>query len=82
MTDAPDLVVTSRDGTSIAGYRSGTPGGPPLILVHGASADHTTSFPCFAVTVDLVVLTVRGDALCALAVRRGVAPCRGENSYV
>ena len=35
-------------------------------------------FPSFAVTVDLVVLTVRDDALCALLVRRGVAPYRGR----
>jgi 8-oxo-dGTP diphosphatase len=32
----------------------------------------------FAVTVDLVVLTIREDALCALAIRRGVAPYRGR----
>lgn len=30
----------SPDGTSIAWFRSGT--GPPLLLVHGTSADHTT----------------------------------------
>ncbi|NJQ01959.1 NUDIX hydrolase [Streptomyces zingiberis] len=34
-------------------------------------------FPPFAVTVDLVVLTVRRDALCALAVRRGESPFQG-----
>ncbi|MDI5966390.1 NUDIX domain-containing protein [Streptomyces sp. SL13] len=33
-----------------------------------------TAYPPFAVTVDLVVLTVRSHALCALAVRRGEAP--------
>ncbi len=33
-----------------------------------------TSYPPFAVTVDLVVLTVRRHALCALAVRRGEPP--------
>lgn len=33
--------------------------------------------PPFAVTVDLVVLTVRADALCALVVRRGEEPHRG-----
>ena len=33
--------------------------------------------PTFAVTVDLVVLTVRDDALCALVVRRGVDPFAG-----
>jgi 8-oxo-dGTP diphosphatase len=32
----------------------------------------------FAVTVDLVVFTIRADALCALAIRRGVAPYRGR----
>lgn len=33
--------------------------------------------PKFAVSVDLVVLTVRDDALCALVVRRGIEPYRG-----
>jgi pimeloyl-ACP methyl ester carboxylesterase len=63
VTDAPDLVVTSRDGTSIAGYRSGTPTGPPLILVHGASADHTTFRvlgPALADRFDLVAVDRRG----------------------
>jgi 8-oxo-dGTP diphosphatase len=32
----------------------------------------------FAVTVDLVVLTIRDGALCALLVRRGLAPYRGR----
>ena len=36
----PERVVTSRDGTPIAVFSSGD--GPPVILVHGASADHTT----------------------------------------
>jgi pimeloyl-ACP methyl ester carboxylesterase len=31
--------VISRDGTSIAFSRSGV--GPPLVLVHGSTADHT-----------------------------------------
>ncbi|HEX6050540.1 MAG TPA: alpha/beta hydrolase [Gemmatimonadaceae bacterium] len=35
-------VVNSRDGTPIAFWRSGT--GPPLVLVHGATADHTTTW--------------------------------------
>jgi 8-oxo-dGTP diphosphatase len=34
--------------------------------------------PPFAVTVDLVVLTLTGDELCALVVRRGVTPHLGE----
>jgi pimeloyl-ACP methyl ester carboxylesterase len=33
-------VVRSADGTGIAVFVSGT--GPPLVLVHGAAADHTT----------------------------------------
>jgi 8-oxo-dGTP diphosphatase len=32
----------------------------------------------FAVTVDLVVLTIRENALCALAIRRGVPPYEGR----
>ena len=38
--DAPSRVVRSADGTEIAVFTSGV--GPPLILVHGAAADHTT----------------------------------------
>lgn len=37
-----------------------------------------TAFPPFAVTVDLVVLTVRRHVLCALAVRRGEPPHQGR----
>jgi pimeloyl-ACP methyl ester carboxylesterase len=36
----PDLLITSRDGTPIALFTSGN--GPPLILVHGTTGDHTT----------------------------------------
>ncbi|THV29467.1 NUDIX hydrolase [Glycomyces paridis] len=36
------------------------------------------NYPVFAVTVDLVVLTVRGDELCVLLVRRGCEPHLGE----
>jgi pimeloyl-ACP methyl ester carboxylesterase len=39
-SDAPSRVVRSADGTQIAVFSSGV--GPPLILVHGAAADHTT----------------------------------------
>src|SRR5215469_8607944 len=35
--------ITSKDGTMIAYQRSGT--GPPLVLVHGATADHTRWVP-------------------------------------
>jgi pimeloyl-ACP methyl ester carboxylesterase len=34
--------VTSKDGTRIAFWRSGT--GPPLLLVHGMVADHSTTW--------------------------------------
>ncbi|MBB0245995.1 NUDIX domain-containing protein [Streptomyces alkaliphilus] len=37
-----------------------------------------SAFPPFAVTVDLVVLTVRRQALCALVVRRGEPPHQGQ----
>jgi 8-oxo-dGTP diphosphatase len=37
-----------------------------------------SDFPPFAVTVDLVVLTVRRLALCALTVRRGEEPFQGQ----
>lgn len=38
--------VRSRDGTEIACYRTGS--GPPLLLVHGAVADHTRWDPVLA----------------------------------
>src|ERR671931_74749 len=34
----------------------------------------------FAVTVDLVVFTIRDEQLCVLAVRRGVPPYRGRRA--
>ena len=37
-------------------------------------------FPAFAVTVDLVVLTVREDALCVLVVERGEPPYAGRRA--
>ncbi|NML54177.1 NUDIX hydrolase [Streptomyces sp. R302] len=37
-----------------------------------------SAFPPFAVTVDLVVLTVRNHALCTLVVRRGEEPFQGR----
>ncbi len=37
-----------------------------------------SAFPPFAVTVDLVVLTVRRHALCTLVVRRGETPFQGR----
>jgi pimeloyl-ACP methyl ester carboxylesterase/GNAT superfamily N-acetyltransferase len=60
---APDLSVPSPDGTAIAVFRSGTAGSPPLVLVHGASADHTTFRvlgPRLAATHDLYAIDRRG----------------------
>lgn len=37
-----------------------------------------SEYPPFAVTVDLVVLTIRDTGLCALLVRRGEAPYQGR----
>jgi pimeloyl-ACP methyl ester carboxylesterase len=37
--DVTMMTVTSKDGTSVAYRRSGA--GPPLVLVHGTTADHT-----------------------------------------
>jgi pimeloyl-ACP methyl ester carboxylesterase len=51
----------SPDGTRIAWLRSGT--GPPLVLVHGATADHTawrTSGPLLAPTHTLYAIDRRG----------------------
>ena len=42
MTGEPPRQVTSVDGTRITVFGSGDGSGPPFVLVHGASADHTT----------------------------------------
>lgn len=59
----PDLMVASADGTRIAAFRSGTPDGPPLLLVHGAAADHTTFRvigPLLGTTFDIYAIDRRG----------------------
>ena len=38
--ERPSRVIAAPDGTPIAVFSTGS--GPPLVLVHGASADHTT----------------------------------------
>lgn len=64
MTPAePDLVVTSADGARIAAFRSGRAVRPPLLLIHGASADHTTFRvlgPLLADRFDLYAIDRRG----------------------
>jgi 8-oxo-dGTP diphosphatase len=47
-------------------------------MITGMAPNDPSAFPPFAVTVDLVVLTVRSHALCALAVRRGEPPYQGR----
>ncbi len=47
-------------------------------MIAGMAPYDPSAFPPFAVTVDLVVLTVRSHALCALAVRRGEPPYQGR----
>jgi 8-oxo-dGTP diphosphatase len=39
---------------------------------------YTSEYPYFYVTVDIVILTIREDTLCALVVRRGEEPFRGR----
>lgn len=54
--------VASRDGTSIAYWRSGS--GPPLVLVHGALADHETAWrdviDCLASSFTVFAMDRRG----------------------
>ena len=40
MDSQPGRIVTSPDGTRLAVFSRGS--GPPIVLVHGAAADHTT----------------------------------------
>jgi pimeloyl-ACP methyl ester carboxylesterase len=62
MTDEPGRgITTSLDGTAIAWFRSGD--GPPIVLVHGATADHTvwrTSGPLLATSHTLYAIDRRG----------------------
>lgn len=39
---------------------------------------YKSKYPVFFVTVDIVILTIRDDALCALVVERGEEPFRGR----
>src|SRR5437762_2562823 len=57
----PDRIVVAPDGVTIAVFRSGT--GPSIVLVHGATADHTTwrtSGPLLAAHHTLHAIDRRG----------------------
>ena len=59
----PSGHAVSPDGTSLAWFRTGVAGGPPLLLIHGATADHTTFRvvgPRFAATHDVFAMDRRG----------------------
>jgi pimeloyl-ACP methyl ester carboxylesterase len=59
----PDCIIPSRDGTPIAGFRTAADGGPPLLLVHGTSGDHTTFRvlgPMLAATWTIIAIDRRG----------------------
>ena len=61
VTDGEVGSTVSRDGTRIAWVRSGS--GPPIVLVHGATADHTawrTAAPLLAPTHALFAIDRRG----------------------
>lgn len=62
--EAPTRLVRSRDGTPIAVFEAGQAGPrPPLILVHGATADHTTFravAPLFGRTRRVLAIDRRG----------------------
>ncbi len=63
--------VVSADGTPIAVWRSGE--GPPLVLVHGAAADHNRWAP---------VLPALGERFTVLAIdRRGREPSGDAGGY-
>jgi GNAT superfamily N-acetyltransferase len=69
---APDSLVRAPDGVAIAVFESGVPGGAPLVLVHGATADHTTwrtSGPLFGERHALAAIDRRGRGANAASVR-------------
>ena len=60
---APERIVRAADGVPIAVFRSGSPTGRPIVLVHGATADHTTwrtSGPLLAARHPLFAIDRRG----------------------
>jgi pimeloyl-ACP methyl ester carboxylesterase len=71
MESSEEATVESADGTPIAVWRSGE--GPPLVLVHGAAADHSRWAP---------VLPALEQHFTVLAVdRRGRGPSGDADEY-
>jgi pimeloyl-ACP methyl ester carboxylesterase len=61
VTHEPTRIVHSADGTPIAVFATGS--GPPLVLIHGAAADHTTFRvvgPMFAEDYEVHAIDRRG----------------------
>ena len=59
----PARLVPSADGTPLAVFRSGTPDGPPILLIHGTTADHTTFRtvgPMLGTSYDVYAMDRRG----------------------
>lgn len=59
----PSGQAVSPDGTTVAWFRTGIVGAPPLLLIHGATADHTTFRvvgPRFAARHDVFAMDRRG----------------------
>ena len=78
----PSGHAVSPDGTSLAWFRTGLAGGPPLLLIHGATADHTTFRvvgPLFAATHDVFAMDRRGRG--ASGDRTGRHPYAIEREY-
>jgi pimeloyl-ACP methyl ester carboxylesterase len=63
VTESPARLVVSPDGTPIAVFRSGRTDGPPVLLIHGTTADHTTFRtvgPMLGTTSDVYAMDRRG----------------------
>ena len=64
--------VVSRDGTEIAYWTSG--GGPPIVLVHGAPADHSRWLPLLPICSSTSqFMRSTGEAEVPAAMLRGTA---------
>ena len=62
-TEVPDRLVAGAGGVPIAVFESGSRSAPPVVLVHGATADHTTwrtSGPLLGARRRLLAIDRRG----------------------